>query len=89
MTTQTFLGVNRPFQYSTNNVDAAATSTAADEIELRINVVTSGGHNMTKMEVVKALEQLRRYVMNSDFLKGEGGSGANIPLPIGAPTAGA
>jgi hypothetical protein len=89
MTTATYLGLNRPFgRMAGNNIDAAAASTAADEIELRINVVTSGGHTMTKMEVVQALTQLRAYVMGADFLKGEGGAGGNIPLPVGAPVAG-
>lgn len=91
MTTNTYLGISRPFNNLGNNtVTAASSSTATAEIELRIMVVTTvGAHNMTKQEAIMALETLRRYIMNADFVLGEGGSGGNIPLPIGAPTAGA
>ena len=90
MTTNSYLGVSRPFSFGNNRVTAGSSSTATTEIELRIMVVTTtGAHNMTKMEVVQALEALKRYVMNADFILGEGGSSGNIPLPIGAPTAGA
>ena len=72
-----------------NNVTVAATSTSTTEIELRINVITNvGAHNMTKNEAVNAIKQILMYVRNSDFFSGEGGSGSNIPLPIGAPKAG-
>ncbi len=91
MTTSTYLGVNRPFNVLSGAAVAAASSTTSTtDIELRIDVVTqdSTAHNLTKYDVLSALEQFRRYVMNSDFLVGEGGAAANIPLPIGAPTAG-
>ena len=91
MTTSSYIGVSRPFgRLGGNNLTVAATTTSSTEIELRINVVTAvGAHNMTKMEALQALAQIRNYIMNADFFKGDGGSGSNIPLPIGAPTAGA
>ena len=90
MTTSSYFGVSRPFgRMGQNNVSVAATSTSTTEIELRINVVTNvGAHNMTKNEAVNAIKQILMYVQNSDFFKGEGGASSNIPLPIGAPTAG-
>lgn len=90
MTTSSYFGVSRPFgRIGGNNITVGSSSTATTEIELRVMVVTTtGAHNMTKAEVMHALEQLRVYLMNADLYGGEGGASSNIPLPIGAPQAG-
>lgn len=83
MTTQRFISTNRPTnRLQATGVTISVAGTAGDEIELRINTVTSAGHNMTEKEVIDALMQFKRILI----MKGKDLLGAN--LPIGAPTAG-
>ena len=84
MTTQRFISINRPTnRLQDTGVTVATSTTAGDEIELRINVVTASAHNMTVKEVLDALEMFKRMILKG----GKTLLGTN--LPIGAPTAGA
>jgi hypothetical protein len=80
MTTNTYLGMSRP---TSRTQDAALTlgtsSTSTLEVELRMSIVTSGGHYLTAYDILCALEQFRRFI-----LKG-GINSAGTNLPIGAP----
>jgi hypothetical protein len=57
------------------------TSTAALEVELRMSIVTSGGHYLVQKDVLLALENFRRYILKNGV-----GAGANLPIAGANPT---
>jgi len=82
MTTNVYLGMSRP---TSRMSDAALTlgtsSTAGLEIELRMSIVTSGGHYLTHKDVAVALENFRRYILKNGV-----GFGTNLPIAGANPT---
>jgi hypothetical protein len=90
MTTNTYAGISRPTNRRNDlAITAGTSSTATLEVELRMSVVTSGGHNLTQKEVLDALDSLKRFIINNGISgKGFAGPGSTFPLPIGAPKAG-
>lgn len=80
MTTNTYLGISRPTNRASDlALTLGTSSTASLEVELRMSIITSGGHYLTTKDVIDALNQFKRFLLKN----GTNSLGTN--LPIGAP----
>lgn len=77
MTTTYYMSINTPAEYMLDVDNAGTSSTAADNIELRVG---NGTYAPTRRETLLAIDRFRRWVVQGGLDQ----LGSNLPLPTGS-----